>query len=88
LFGKIIRTNISKLVWATAREKLTPVKQKKEQFHGAGKVGRQESGVNKDAKILLRQLNILNVMPDLIRYPSQFWIPAFAGMTAFTYIVA
>jgi len=27
-------------------------------------------------------------MPDLIRHPGQFWIPAFAGMTALTYIVA
>jgi len=27
-------------------------------------------------------------MPDLIRHPVQFWIPAFAGMTALTYIVA
>ena len=47
-------------------------------------------------KLLLRQLNISNVMPDpgsspeqaLIRHPVQFWIPAFAGMTALTYIVA
>jgi len=38
--------------------------------------------------LLLRQLNISNVMPDLIRHPGQFWIPAFAGMTALTYIVA
>jgi hypothetical protein len=27
-------------------------------------------------------------MPDLIRHPSQFWIPAFAGMIALIYIVA
>jgi len=27
-------------------------------------------------------------MPDLIRHPGQLWIPAFAGMTALTYIVA
>ena len=27
-------------------------------------------------------------MLDLIRYPVQFWIPAFAGMTALTYIAA
>jgi len=39
-------------------------------------------------KLLLRQLNISNVMPDLIRHPVQFWIPAFAGMTALTYNVA
>jgi len=31
--------------------------------------------------LLLRQLNMSNVMPDLIRHPGQFWIPAFAGMT-------
>jgi hypothetical protein len=29
-----------------------------------------------------------DVMPDLIRHPSHFWIPAFAGMTALTDIVA
>jgi hypothetical protein len=28
-----------------------------------------------------------NVVPDLIRHPSQFWIYGFAGMTALTYIV-
>jgi len=38
--------------------------------------------------VLLRQLNISTVMPDLIRHPGPFWIPAFAGMTALTYIVA
>ena len=38
--------------------------------------------------LLLRQLNISIVMPDLIRHPGPFWIPAFAGMTALTYIVA
>jgi hypothetical protein len=27
-------------------------------------------------------------MPDLIQHPVQFWIPAFAGMKALTYIVA
>ena len=27
-------------------------------------------------------------MPDLIRHPGQLWIPAFAGMTVLTYIVA
>ena len=27
-------------------------------------------------------------MPDLIRHPVLFWIPAFAGMTTLTYIVA
>ena len=27
-------------------------------------------------------------MPDLIRHPVQFWIPAFAGMTSLTYIIA
>jgi len=53
--------------------------------------------------LLLRQLNISNVklpalwaglagappvMPDLIRHPGQFWIPASAGMTVLPYIVA
>ena len=38
--------------------------------------------------LLLRQLNIPNVMPGLIRHPAQFRIPAFAGMTVLTYIVA
>jgi hypothetical protein len=28
---------------------------------------------------------IKNVMPDLIRHPVPYWIPAFAGMTAFGY---
>ena len=41
-----------------------------------------------DIELLLRRLNISNVMPDLIRHPGQFLIPAFAGMTALTYIVA
>ncbi len=27
-------------------------------------------------------------MPDLIRHPVSFWIPAFAGMTALGYLVA
>ena len=27
-------------------------------------------------------------MPDLIRHPVQFWIPASAGMTVLIYIVA
>jgi len=39
-------------------------------------------------KLLLWQLNMSDVMPDLIRHPDQLWIPAFAGMTALTYIVA
>jgi len=38
--------------------------------------------------LLLWQLNMSNVMPDLIRHPGQLWIPAFAGMTVLTYIVA
>jgi hypothetical protein len=33
--------------------------------------------------LLLRQANISKaVMPESIRYPVLFWIPAFAGMTA------
>jgi len=35
--------------------------------------------------LLLWQLNISNVMPDLIRHPDQSWIPAFVGMTALIY---
>jgi len=31
--------------------------------------------------LLLWQLNIKIVMPDVIRHPGPFWIPAFAGMT-------
>ncbi len=27
-------------------------------------------------------------MPDLIRHPVFFWIPAFAGMTALSYLIA
>ncbi len=27
-------------------------------------------------------------MPDLIRHPVPFWIPACAGMTALTYLIA
>jgi hypothetical protein len=27
-------------------------------------------------------------MPDLIRHPGPFWIPAFTGMTALIYIIA
>ena len=26
-------------------------------------------------------------MPDLIRHPVFFWIPAFAGMTALSYLI-
>jgi hypothetical protein len=38
--------------------------------------------------LLLWQLNISIVMPELIRHPVPFLIPASAGMTALTYIVA
>ena len=27
-------------------------------------------------------------MPDMIRHPVSFWIPAFAGMTSVTYLIA
>jgi len=41
------------------------------------------------AFLLLRQLNMIEaVMPDLIRHPVFSWIPAFAGMTLFRYIIA
>jgi len=41
-----------------------------------------------DTELLLRQLNISTVMPDLIRHPGQFWIPVVTRLTALTYIVA
>ena len=39
--------------------------------------------------LLLRQENMSKVvMPDLIRHPALSWIPAFAGMTVWPFIVA
>jgi len=50
---------------------------------------------NRLAVITPASKHVKAVMPDLIRHPVQFWIPAFAGMTkkkqgmaALTYIVA
>jgi hypothetical protein len=41
--------------------------------------------------LLLQQINISIVMPDLIRHPGSLWTPAFAGVTNggdLSYIIA